>query len=167
MRDLKELTPPELLVLHGAISEELRERRITRSSNNPLGDLAEHLFCRALHWNQADPSMRDADATDQHGTRFQIKARRLTAHNKSRQLGALRDLPDKHFDVLAAALFREDYTVLRAALIPHSIVVEYARRVERTNSSRFILRDSVWTLPDVKDVTAQLQKAEAVWANGL
>jgi hypothetical protein len=41
---LKELTPPELLVMHAAISEELRRRNITRSSNNPVGDFAEHLF---------------------------------------------------------------------------------------------------------------------------
>jgi hypothetical protein len=29
-------------MMHAEVSEELR-----RSSNNPLGDLAEHLFCRA------------------------------------------------------------------------------------------------------------------------
>jgi hypothetical protein len=53
MRDLKDVTPRELLVMHAAISEELRRRGVTRSSNNPVGDLAEHLFRRALGWKRA------------------------------------------------------------------------------------------------------------------
>jgi len=165
MRDLTDLTPPELLVMHAALSEELRRRGVTRSSNNPVGDLAECLFCRAFKWKQARNSMRDADATDPAtNMRYQIKGRRLTTHNKSRQLGALRDLPAQRFHFLAAVLFREDYQVFKAALIPHSRVMELAKPVQRTNSWRFILRDTVWSVPDVRDVTNDLQKAELEWS---
>jgi len=167
MGDLKDLTPPELLVMHAAVSDELRRRGVTRSSNNPVGDLAEHLFCRAFGWKQAPNSMRDADATDSAQVRYQIKGRRLTAHNNSRQLGALRDLPAQGFDILAAVLFQQEYRVLRAALIPHARVVALAKRVERTNSWRFLLRDAVWSAPDVRDVTEDLRKAESVWAERL
>ncbi len=167
MRELKDLTPPELLVMHAAVSEELRRRGVTRSSNNPVGDLAEHLFCRAFGWKQAPKSMRDADATDSAQIRYQIKGRRLTTHSSSRQLGALRDLPARGFDVLAAVLFQEDYRVLRAALIPHARVVDLAKRVERTNSWRFLLRDSVWSVPDVRDVTTEVRRAESEWAEVL
>jgi hypothetical protein len=167
MRELRDLTPPELLVMHAAVSEELRRRGVTRSSNNPVGDLAEHLFCRAFGWKQAPNSMRDADATDAAQMRYQIKGRRLTMHNNSRQLGALRDLPAQGFDVLAAVLFQEDYRVLRAALIPHTRVVELAKRVERTNSWRFLLRDTIWSVADVRDVTDDLRRVEATWAEVL
>ena len=167
MRELNDLTPPELLVMHAAISEELRRRGVTRSSNNPAGDLAEHLFCRAFRWKQTSNSMRDADATDAAEVRYQIKGRRLTTHNNSRQLGALRDLPAQKFDVLAAVLFQEDYRVLKAALIPHARVVELAKRVEHTNSWRFLLRDAIWSLADVRDVTEDLRKAELAWAETL
>jgi hypothetical protein len=95
VRDLRDLTPPELLVMHAAVSEELRRRGVIRSSSNPVGDLAEHLFCRAFGWKQAPNSMRDAEATDAAEVRYQIKGRRLTPHNNSRQLGALRELPPK------------------------------------------------------------------------
>ena len=108
--------------------------------------------------------MRDADATDVARVWYQIKGRRLTSHNNSRQLGALRELPAQGFDVLAAVLFREDYRILRAALIPHARVVDLAKRVERTNSWRFLLRDAVWSVPGVRDVTADLRRAEAAWA---
>jgi hypothetical protein len=108
--------------------------------------------------------MRDVDATDNSDLRYQIKARRSTKLNKSRQLGMLRDLPDHHFDFLAAVLFHEDYRVMRAALIPYMRVMEYSKWVKRTNSWRFLLRDSIWNLPDVRDVTTELQQAESSWA---
>jgi hypothetical protein len=50
--------------MHAELSEELRPRGVIRSSNNPIGDLAEHLFCRASGWRQAPSSKRDADATN-------------------------------------------------------------------------------------------------------
>jgi hypothetical protein len=163
MRELKALSPPELLALHAAISEELRQRQITRSSNNPVGDFSEYLFCHAFGWRQLDNSMRDVDAIDDDQVRYQIKGRRITSHNMSRQLGAIRDLKERRFDVLAAVVFHEDYQVQRAALIPHARVCELATPVERTNSFRFILRDTVWLLPDVRDVTAELQAAAGEW----
>jgi len=160
--DLRNLTPPELLVMHASVSDELRRRGITRSSNNPVGDLAEYLFCRAFGWKQVPNSLRDTDATDGDQVRYQIKGRRLTTHNSSRQLGALRDLPAQGFDVLAAVLFEEDYRVLRAALIPHAQVVALAKRVERTNSWRFLLRDAVWSISSVRDATDDLRRAESL-----
>ena len=76
-------------------------------------------------------------------------------------------LVDQGFDVLAVVLFQQDYQVLKAALIPHARVVELAKRVERTNSWRVLLRDNVWSVPDVCDVTEDLQKAESAWADML
>lgn len=96
-------------------------------------------------------------ASTQDGKRYQIKGRRVTRFNKSRQLSALRDLGGGHFDFLAGVLFNEDYSVMRAALIPHAITMQQASFVKRTNSHRFLLRDSVWDAPDVNDVTAELR----------
>ena len=67
MPDLSTLTPVELLAIHAAHCEELRRRGLSRSSNNPVGDLAEYLFCKAFGWKQAALSVRDADATDNSG----------------------------------------------------------------------------------------------------
>jgi hypothetical protein len=161
MQELKHLTPNELLKLHAQVSEELRERGVVRSSNNPTGDLAEYLFCRAFGWEQAGNSHPNADATGADGkTLYQIKGRRWTPHNKSRQLGALCGLPDRGFHFLAAVLFAPDYTVDRAAIIPHVLVYENSTRVDYTNSWKFMLRDVVWTWPDVQDVTDQLRKVD-------
>ena len=158
MDNLKQLTPPELLKLHAQVSEELRGRGVVRSSNNPTGDLAEYLFCRAFGWKQAGNSHPNADATGPDGTTlYQIKGRRWTLHNKSRQLGALRGLPDGGFHFLAAVLFAPDYSVDRAAIVPHATVHTNSVFVSHTNSWKFMLRDVVWTWPNVQDVTAQLR----------
>ena len=155
--NVTELTVPELLLLHTQIGEELRTRGVLRSANNPTGDLSEYLFCKAFQWKQAGNSHANVDAVGADGTRYQIKGRRITRYNSSRQLSAIRDLDGAHFDFIAGVLFNEDYTVMKAALIPHAIALERATFVERTNSHKFLLRDDVWNAPGVRDVTTELR----------
>ena len=156
MPEINQLSPIELLTLHAHVAEELRNRGITRSSNNPTGDPAECLFCKAFGWRQAGNSNASVDAIAEDGTRYQIKGRRMTRHNKSRQMSAIRDFAGRHFDFLAGVLFTEEYAILRAALIPYAVVEQRAKFVGHTNSHKFILHDDVWNLPGVRDVTDQL-----------
>jgi hypothetical protein len=155
--NLSELSAPELLSLHAKVADQLRGRGITRSANNPTGDLAEYLFCKAFGWKQSGNSKANIDAIGPDGIRYQIKGRRITRYNNSRQLSAIRDLGGAHFDFLAAVLFDEDYGITRAALIPHAVAMERATFVERTNSHRFLLRDEIWNALGVRDVTAELR----------
>src|SRR5579871_971370 len=99
--DLASLRSLELLALHARVADELRARGITRSSNNPTGDLAEYIFCKAFGWTQSGNSNPNIDAIGPDGNRYQIKGRRVTRYNKSRQLSAIRDLAGAHFDYLA------------------------------------------------------------------
>lgn len=138
--------------------DELRARGVVRTSNNPTGDLAETLFCKAFGWRQVGNSSKSIDAVDDKtGQTFQIKGRRLTAPNDSRQLSAIRELDKGGFDFVAAVLFDREYKVLRAALVPHAIILGGAHFVQRTNSSKFMLRDEVWSVASVRDVTDQLR----------
>ncbi|CAN7177595.1 hypothetical protein [Rhizobium sp. LjRoot258] len=158
MESLEEKTTAELLTQHAGIMDELRRRNVLRSANNPTGDLAEYLFCAAFGWEQATNSVKGYDAKDQDGTKFQIKGRRLHRLNKSRQLSAIRDLTG--FDVLAAVLFDDDYGVRRAALIPSDAVKARAVYIGHTNSHKFLLKDDIWNVPDVIDVTERLRAVE-------
>ena len=56
-------------------------------------------------------------------------------------------------------LFTKDYRISRAAIIPHAVVMERARFVERSNRHKFLLRDDVWDDRDVRDVTPELTAA--------
>lgn len=160
MADFENLSSRELLALHASVGDELRHRAITRSSNNPVGDLAEFLFCRAFGWEMAPKSAKSADAMCSDGKLYQVKGRRITAHNPSRQLGAMRALDAGGFDYLAAVLFTADYSILRAAIIPHAAVLTQASFIGHTNSWKFILCDSVWDWPVVRDVTDALRAVE-------
>jgi hypothetical protein len=156
--DIAGLSSQDLLGLHAQIGELLRARDILRSSNNPTGDLAEHLFCKALpSWERKRNSHAGFDAIDkQTEVRYQIKGRRCTVKDKSRQLGAIRNLKDKPFDVLAVVIFSKNYGVQRAALIPWAVVDLLSERQKHTNSHRFLLRDDVWNKTEVRDVTKEL-----------
>jgi hypothetical protein len=155
--DILTLSPAKLLKLHADVSEALVVRGITRSANNPTGDLAELLFCEAFGWTQENNSKKGYDAF--HGNiKYQIKGRRLDNGKGSRQLSALRELKKKHFDYVAAVIFNCDYTVWKAAIIPYEIVAKEATRVNHNNSHRFLLRDRIWNEDGVKDVTDILKR---------
>jgi hypothetical protein len=149
-----------LLQLHGDVVAELRRREIVRSANNPAGDYGEFLFCRAFGWRLSAKSSADADAVDTNGLRYQIKSRRLTPQNGSRQLGFVRRLPERPFDRLAAVLLDASYRVQRAAIIPWEVVHARAAYVDSVNAWRFLLTDAVWELQGVADVTGDLKAAE-------
>lgn len=152
-------TVAELLAGHGIILDELRRREVVRSSNSPLSDYAELMFCNAFGWHRENNSAAGHDATDDQGVRYQVKGRRLTRHNKSRQMSAIRNLDSGPFDYLAGVLVDEDFLVVRAALVPLSVVRARATHVIHTNSARFLLRDDVWADAGVRDVTAELRRA--------
>lgn len=157
---LKEMAAGQLLALHAEITEELRDRAIVRSSNNPVGDFAEFLFVNAFGWDQSGNSHKSVDAIDQQGVKYQIKGRRPTKHNKSRQLSFIRQLDLAHFDFLAGVIFNEDYSIYRAALVPHQYVLENSRYSSHANGWLFQLKDEVWLDPSVRDVTGSLHAVQ-------
>jgi len=118
------------------------------------------LFATAFGWTLNGNSSADADALDSEGLRYQIKCRRLVTPQGSRQLGFIRRLPERPFDRLAAVLLDGKFRVLRAAIIPYEVVSPRAAYVDSVKGWKFILRDSVWDIDGVADVTATLKAAE-------
>ena len=156
---IQEMTVGELLTSHVQIEDALRVREVLRSANKPSGDFAEHLFCTAFNWTRASNSQRGYDARGEDGSRYQIKGRRLDRHSTpSPQLSAIRNLADKPFDILAAVLFSHYYGVLRAALISWSVVKRKARYQAHTNSHILVLRDDIWEIEGVADVTGEIKR---------
>lgn len=147
-----------LLSRHETTMNALRAHGLLRTGSL-VGDYAEWLFARAFGWALCPNSQAGHDATDGAGRRYQVKARRLRHPGASRQLGALRRLPERSFDVLAAVLFDAAFGVQRAILLPFDIVALRATPEPRTNSWRFMLNDVVWQIPGASDVTAELRAA--------
>jgi hypothetical protein len=62
--DLERCTVSELLAGYGAIMGELRRREIVRSSDGPVSDYAELLFCKAFGWKRWNNSAAGYYAKD-------------------------------------------------------------------------------------------------------
>lgn len=115
---------------------ELRDRDLIRSWNNPVADYAERLAAEELGLDLAPPVAQGYDATDHAGRRYQIKSRRLTPQNKSRQLGVVRKLEQLEFDDLIAVIFDQDLVLLEMWRIPHAVVVDFGKWVPTLNGHR-------------------------------
>jgi hypothetical protein len=157
---LARLATSTLLAHYAEVMDVLRERGVIRSSNNPVADYIEHLCELALSLTLAGKSVKGYDATDAVGKKYEIKGRRLTDQNPSRQLGALRGLEERPFDYMAAVLFNEDFKVRKACLLPLKQVHQHSAYIKRTNSYRFLLTDSVWDLPGAVDITKKVKAAQ-------
>lgn len=141
----------------GRILDELRERGVIRSHNNPVGDYAEWLVSQALGLTLQNNSKSGFDAVDAEGVRYQIKGRRLHSRNKSRQLGVIRNLQAKDFDFVVGVLFAEDFSVLEAYKIPHELVGSHSRFSKHQNGHILILKGAVLSAKGVLRVDKQLK----------
>lgn len=140
----------ELLQLQAAITNELKAREVVRTQNNPLGDYTEWLVAKALDLELEVNSKAGYDGISKTGVRVQIKGRRVTPENNSRQLSAIRKYDEKDFDELVAVIYNEDFNIIEALQIPYSVVGEYATYREHQNAHILILKGPILSDPRVK-----------------
>lgn len=152
--------PADLLLrLYAETIEELRRRKLVRSSNNPVADYAEKIAAHALGLRLISQSGAGHDGEDDAGNRYQIKGRRVTPHSTSRQLSCMRNLDAKPFDHLVGIVFDAEFRIFRACVIPFDVVQARARFQKHVNGHLLHLRDEIWNVPTVRDVTAEMTKA--------
>ncbi|HGM5492136.1 TPA: hypothetical protein ACKP1B_003816 [Serratia fonticola] len=153
---LASLSNLELLSLHAGVLTQLRSRGVIRTSNNPVGDYAEWLVSKALGMTLLNNSSAGVDAIDSDGMKVQIKARRVTLDNPSRQLGALRNYEAAEFDYLIAVIFDESYNILDAYKIPHAVIGDYAKHRKHVNAHIVILSGEILSNPRVISIKEHL-----------
>lgn len=136
---------------------ELRRRSVIRSKN-VTGDYAEFLSARALKLELAPNSTPGFDGTDKSGFTYQVKGRQWTDSNNSRQLGVIRHI--KGFDQLVAIVFRPDWTVEAAAVIPPYIVKKYATKSAHQNGYILHARENIMKHKKVRNITRQVRAAQ-------
>lgn len=141
--NLKRMTEKELLQLQASVTSELRHRGVVRTQNNPLGDYTEWLVANALGLELAANSKAGYDGISKDGVRIQIKGRRVTQRNRSRQLSPIRKYNEKDFDELAAIIYNENFDIVEAILIPHEVVGEYAAYSRHVNAHILHIRGAI------------------------
>ncbi len=162
---LASLSNLELLSLHSKILTVLRSREVIRTKNNPVGDYAEWLVSKALGMTLLSNSSAGADAIDADGMKVQIKARRVTPDNPSRQLSALRNYEAADFDYLIAVIFDENYNILDSYKIPHEVIRDYARHSNHVNAHIINLKGAILTDPRVMSIKENLIVSNSVSVN--
>lgn len=153
---LKEMEVKELLQLQASITAELKNRGVVRTQNNPLGDYTEWLVSKALGLDLQANSKAGYDGINESGVRVQIKGRRVTPTNNSRQLSAIRKYDEKDFDQLAAVIYDENFNVIEALLIPHEVIGEYASYREHVNAHILILKGPILNDPRVQSIKQKI-----------
>ena len=144
---LPTMSDAELLALWSSIMSELLSRGVLRSSNNPTGDYAEYLVASKLELTLQPNSTSGYDAVASDGTRFQIKGRRLTSSNASRQLGVLRNLDQDGFDFLVVVVFGPNFEVQEMWQFPIVLVREHATFRKHVNGSILHARGALLSDP--------------------
>ncbi len=153
---LGELSNSELLQAYAAILSELRKRGVLRSSDNPVADYTEWLVCSKLNLTLATKSTKGYDATAGDGTRYEIKARRITPQNDSTQFSAIRQLHERHFEYLIGVIYEPDFTIRYAAQVPFDLVEPNSRFSNHSNAHFFRLTPTVLELPGIVNITSRL-----------
>lgn len=111
----------------------------------------------ALGLKRAPQSTKGYNTTDNEDQKYEIKSRRLTQNNPSRMLSAIRECESAHFDFLAGVLFKEDFSLYKACLIPHKIVLRKAIFRKHVNAHILELEDTLWDCEGVVDITGPLR----------
>jgi hypothetical protein len=155
--DFSAFSISELLSIHSGVLEELRDRSVVRSMNNPTGDYTEWLVSSKLGLVLEGNSSKGFDATDPQGRRYQIKGRKISPDNQSTQLGVIRNLAANDFDFLVAVVFDVTWQVVRAAKITHQAVAKIATFREHVNGHIMHLRPTVFEIPGVEDISSALR----------
>ncbi len=154
---LNEFAPKELLCLFGSILDELQTRGIVRTSNNPVSDYTEWLVSQRLGLSLCGNSEKGFDSVCKNGVKYEIKARRVSPENPSRQLSAIRNLDGNHFDFLIAVVYDKNFEVVLAVKIPHAVVVAKSRWQKGTNSFLLHAKDNLKDEAGVEDITQLLR----------
>ena len=149
----------ELLTHYSSIMRALQKQGVIRSGNNPVADLAEAIGCKAFGLRIAGQSAKGYDATAPDGQRWQIKSRRVRTTRGPIQLGVIRDLETRSFDVLLAIIFDDQFRVRAAYCIPHEAVSAYAKFRSHVRGHIPIITPAVKTDARVLDVTEMVRRA--------
>lgn len=159
--DLDGFAVRDLLRSYARILEELRARDVVKTANNPVADYAELLVSRALGLDRQPSSNKGFDAVDpSNGDRYEVKARRITAHNKASRLSPLRDFDSRHFEYLAVVLFAADFSVQKGVLLPWESVTSCSLHSKHVNGRLVVVGDALWKANGLRDITDLLQDAE-------
>jgi hypothetical protein len=156
--DLSIMSTMQLLRLYSSILTELLTRRIIRSRNAPVGDLAEHVVAISYEGILASPSEKSWDVLTGDQRRLQVKSRLIAATHRGTSFYS--PFRSWDFDACVFVLFDPfSYEVHKAVEVPVPVVKSYAREAAWVKGFRVSTRADLFRMPGAVDVTERVAKA--------
>lgn len=109
----------ELLADWAAIMRQLRDRKVIRTNNNPIGDIAEAIVAAHYRGQRGSFSQAGWDVLLPSGERLQVKALRHAGASGRRNLSPIRDTD---YDAVIIVIFDEDFRVTEGLRIERPTV---------------------------------------------
>jgi hypothetical protein len=138
-----ELSDLELLQGYASIIRSSEDAESAVRNSNSVADFTEWLVCSRLGLQRETNSNAGFDAISPDGTRYEIKSRRLTEHNSSIQLSAIRNLDTGKFHHLVGVIYEADFSIRYAAIVPHRLIAPNARFSAHSNGHFFNLTERI------------------------
>lgn len=150
----------ELIDAYARSLDALKARGVIRSTK-VLADYAEWLAAKALGLDLVGGgAQKGYDAKDPRtGLRYQVKARQVAPPYMQPDLRGQGNLEDGPFDMLVGILVNGNFEVIRAAVVPLSVVQARAKRIAYNNGFRIHMASGLLRLPEVVDVTEDVRRA--------
>jgi hypothetical protein len=123
-------TTRELLADWAAIMRQLRARKVIRTNNNPIGDIAEEVVARHYGGKRGTFVQAGWDVELPDGTKLQVKALRLAGARGRRNLSPIRD---DHYHAVIVVIFDEDFRVTEGLRIDRATVERLFPHREHVN----------------------------------
>lgn len=137
--------------------DELRQRKIIRTNNNPASDYGEWLVSKKMKLTLESSNKKGYDAYDKNN-KYQIKSRRVTGKTKSRQLGVIRNLENKDFDSLIGLIFDNDFNIIEAYQIPHATIKKHGKYSQHQNGHIIQLHGGILEDKKVQNIFNKIKK---------
>lgn len=158
--DLSTRSVASLLAGYAAALAELKRRRIVRTDNAPAGDYAEWLVAKTLGGTIAvSTSEKSWDMEAPGYGLLQVKCRLVSTPVKA---GQLQTSPFRSWEFDQAAfvmLSGQDYSVVRAALVPVAAVRAAGQRRDHVGGWVIQMRPSLLEADGAEDITDRLRTA--------
>jgi hypothetical protein len=114
------LDDTKLIALYSEVFDELMERGIVRSTNNPVADLAERLVADYFGVELEPQSRKGFDLLTGDGRKVPVKAARRSAKGRF----ALSAFRSDGFDVVAVLLFEKSFRLVEVLLVPREAFLD-------------------------------------------
>jgi hypothetical protein len=161
--DPKAQTTPGLLADWAAIMRELRERKVIRTNNNPVGDIAEAIV-HAYYGGQRGSFVQTGwDVRTPAGELIQVKALRQTPGTKRRNVSPIRD---SDYDSVVIVIFDEDFRVTEGLKLDRELVEELFEIRPHVNGRVITVTDALRANGRVEKLTDLARAAQGVGHHG-